>query len=526
LPNTQQIIQNRLNIKTGTNQVFGTIGEGLTPEQTAKAESVAFQPSTKPEFTLLSLVAPVTYDEMRSQLSTATSVWQKAAIVGMAGLSAIPVVPEIRGAKMLSKLTPEDISIAERFIDYARTVGKKDVQPELEIAARYLADGLGINKEVGNAKLANNLDDVLARWTKIDKGLNAVPVRKYTDTAAYKITQPLAQEAGKTEEQVVSDIFQKELASLKTEGRKNLANDIKELGGIKVSGGIKEETLGNVPLNLLNKKGLSADEMASSLNNAGYQNITDANDLLNELGDLYGGKTTRTPKSIFRKVAQETSATKTQSTKLLSPAEQEYQSRLANIEASVKDAGILPDEIDELTDRMSLPQEIAQDKNGVKLPVGRGGITPPEFDFVNWKDKGTLSLSRETLERNLDRVAGKDATLAKEFLVDASRNNETMRTKFVNNLRNDARNLVDKLKISAGSKDDALVQRFGEGTITLEELKTQTKNWENVVEASKYFRKTYDELLDLVNQTWRRLITSRYPKDKIISDTFRNLGES
>lgn len=71
--------------------------------------------------------------------------------------------------------------------------------------------------------------------------------------------------------------------------------------------------------------------------------------------------------------------------------------------------------------------------------------------------------------------------------------------KFANELK---RYVVDKLGIKPGSEMSADVQRFGEKIITETELKTKyPNNWQNIVEADKWFRAKYNELIDAINAT-------------------------
>lgn len=75
--------------------------------------------------------------------------------------------------------------------------------------------------------------------------------------------------------------------------------------------------------------------------------------------------------------------------------------------------------------------------------------------------------------------------------------------------------VVDKLGISKNTKLSKLVQQFGEGEITLAELKQKApKKWEQVIEADKWFRNAYDAILDDVN----RVIKEIYPNqaDKLV----------
>jgi hypothetical protein len=61
--------------------------------------------------------------------------------------------------------------------------------------------------------------------------------------------------------------------------------------------------------------------------------------------------------------------------------------------------------------------------------------------------------------------------------------------------------IVQKLKIKRGSKESKFLMRYGEGNATYEQVvKELGKNQaDNIVEADKWFRKAYDELLDQVN---------------------------
>lgn len=105
-------------------------------------------------------------------------------------------------------------------------------------------------------------------------------------------------------------------------------------------------------------------------------------------------------------------------------------------------------------------------------PIKVKPFTADNLEFSSWKDKPALGLQRETLERNLDRVAGADAPKVKQFLVDASRKNETNRTVFLNNERKMTRDyVVKRLGIKPKSQESALVQQFGEGIIDEAQLR-------------------------------------------------------
>jgi hypothetical protein len=114
----------------------------------------------------------------------------------------------------------------------------------------------------------------------------------------------------------------------------------------------------------------------------------------------------------------------------------------------------------------------------------------------NWKNKATPLLKRETMDRNFDDIMGKDAPAMKEQYLEPIRVSETERTNFLNNNRDEVKNLGIKYK----SNEDKLVQMYGEQKISLEDLKKQTNNWKQVVKATEMMREKYDTLLDTLNK--------------------------
>jgi hypothetical protein len=113
-----------------------------------------------------------------------------------------------------------------------------------------------------------------------------------------------------------------------------------------------------------------------------------------------------------------------------------------------------------------------------------------------WKDKSKFLLKRETMDRNFEDIMGEDAPMMKKIFLDPIKKSEAERIRFLN----EERKRVKTYGIKPGSKDDELVQMYGEKKITLDELKKRTPNWKRVKEAAESYRKTYDRLLDTVNQ--------------------------
>lgn len=145
-----------------------------------------------------------------------------------------------------------------------------------------------------------------------------------------------------------------------------------------------------------------------------------------------------------------------------------------------------------------LDEAITHANNGAyPLPV-RGGIVAPEVIWSGFNDKAAPFLSRDTMERNLEKIAPDKATAAKlnDFLVNHIRGNELARVKYSNQLKTEIRGKMKDFGIKINSDDDKLTMLFGEGQISITELQSATKNWKNVQKAADYSRGLYDKMLD------------------------------
>lgn len=140
----------------------------------------------------------------------------------------------------------------------------------------------------------------------------------------------------------------------------------------------------------------------------------------------------------------------------------------------------------------------------------------PSIDWSDVKPPKRLAeirLGRETAERNIDGIFGKQATKVKEFLTDKIKVNETNRASYITTVREETEGLMKKLKIKKYSQADEAIQRFGEKEISLEELQQQfPKTWENIVEAEKYFRNLYDSMLGVINKQRKAWGIQEIPK--------------
>jgi hypothetical protein len=137
-----------------------------------------------------------------------------------------------------------------------------------------------------------------------------------------------------------------------------------------------------------------------------------------------------------------------------------------------------------------------------------------------WKDKATLSLSRETMDRNFEDIMGKDAPELKRKLLDPIYRAEAERNRFLNKERAEIANLG----IKQGSKDSALVQQYGEGLITSDQLKSQTKNSDQVIKAANLIRSKYDKYLEQLNTVLTRNGYDAVPKRSDYFHHFQELG--
>lgn len=193
---------------------------------------------------------------------------------------------------------------------------------------------------------------------------------------------------------------------------------------------------------------------------------------------------------------------------------EDYLRELEITRAQILKDGGNADAIDRLIDRVrkeipqaavpagDRPQTAVSVDGEVREPIKTKVPVPAQIanNLSSWKDKSAISLSRETMDRNIDDVAGENAPYVKAFLTDPIKVNETARSEFITQLRDEIRKtVVQDMGIRAGSKDDALIMQYGEGRIDLSQLKEQSPKWEQINKAAGLFRSYYDELLSMVN---------------------------
>lgn len=153
-------------------------------------------------------------------------------------------------------------------------------------------------------------------------------------------------------------------------------------------------------------------------------------------------------------------------------------------------------------------------------------------DATKLKDTTGFKASTMDVYRIFRDVFGKHFPKVKKAILDpfddAKKRNVQFQQDLLTGLKTE---VVDKLGIKKGSKESALVQQYGEKQITLEELKRRSpKKWKDIVEADKWFRQKYDELLDQVNAVRQQIYPNDpekiIPKRKDYYRHFRDISEN
>jgi hypothetical protein len=149
------------------------------------------------------------------------------------------------------------------------------------------------------------------------------------------------------------------------------------------------------------------------------------------------------------------------------------------------------------------------------------------------KDLSGFNAYTRDLYRNFEDVYGKNISTIKKSLLDpfdkAKGDLTRSYSKWVDRVSTE---VEGNLGIKKGSKESAAVQNYGEGKITYNDLVKDfgEKQAGKVVQADKWFRKEYDQLLDEVNATMRRIYPNNpekiIPKRKDYYRHFRDMSNS
>lgn len=139
----------------------------------------------------------------------------------------------------------------------------------------------------------------------------------------------------------------------------------------------------------------------------------------------------------------------------------------------------------------------------------------------SWKDKARLLLSRETMERNFTDVMGKEAPEMINKYIDPVYETVAKETRWKNRERADIR----ALDIQPGTRESAILQHFGEGDLTADQVRKMTPDADKIFKAEKVIRNKYDKYLEEINKTLTRNGYDPIPKRKDYFRHFQDMGE-
>lgn len=130
-------------------------------------------------------------------------------------------------------------------------------------------------------------------------------------------------------------------------------------------------------------------------------------------------------------------------------------------------------------------------------------INSPEYRSIieNAWDIKEVRGNALTAERAFEKAFGRNYENFRKAVYDNLDKDKLQYMAILDYLSKDFKENVIKRGITKGSDDSALLQLYGEKKITLDELKAQTSNWMNIVEADKYMRRMYNALIDSINET-------------------------
>jgi len=153
---------------------------------------------------------------------------------------------------------------------------------------------------------------------------------------------------------------------------------------------------------------------------------------------------------------------------------------------------------------------------------------PSQWSIEDMRDIGNTAKGFKDVYRNFEKVFGDQFPKVKKLILDpfdtAKNNFVDMQNQYLDELDN---KVIKGFGIKKGSKLSGIVQKYGEGVISDEEWQSLSKSDQSkVIDADKFFREKYDELLTTVNGK----IAQIYPDqpDKLIpkrQDYYRHFKE-
>lgn len=182
------------------------------------------------------------------------------------------------------------------------------------------------------------------------------------------------------------------------------------------------------------------------------------------------------------------------------------------------------------------PRKISSVKELVdEDPEAAENVSGEDFSFAQQIQTRGVQYGKD-LARNLDAAAGGNKELRERLRDVFERPMAQAKTDYAAEVRgrvNNIKTTMDKLGIKAGSRESAAVQWIGEGQrqdqfgnvqkYTEEQLKQDFPNsWENILEAEKYFRRTYDEYVDRINDSLMKIYPNAGASEKANASKHRD----
>lgn len=127
------------------------------------------------------------------------------------------------------------------------------------------------------------------------------------------------------------------------------------------------------------------------------------------------------------------------------------------------------------------------------------------------KDISNIDIGMTDVNRNFDKVFGKNSKAHKEILLPFDKSKKQM-VDDLDNLANDLeKNITKKFNFKKGSKESAAIQQYGEGLRNYATLVDEfgEKKAKQITDADGWFRSKYDQLLSEVNAVRKQI----YPND-------------
>jgi hypothetical protein len=156
-----------------------------------------------------------------------------------------------------------------------------------------------------------------------------------------------------------------------------------------------------------------------------------------------------------------------------------------------------PEEVKALKKSLAVERKVVKEYNKANRQTITDKVKGLLANSDNWKDKkgytGTLRLQRETWDRNIVDIAGKDGEAVKEAIFTPIHTNEAARTRF----KNSSRATIKSLNLS--KKESEIVQMVGEGKMSIAEV-PEGIDKAKIQNSIDTFRAWYDKALDQANE--------------------------